>query len=100
MSDQVTIGRLQFNKIANDMLQSNYRSFQNNVSKIIRRGDENVYQMTRAKYVKTLREVLMREANDLIEQCDHTEERLRLQSILAERIHYFTEEFMRISNED
>lgn len=100
MTDQVTIGRLQFNRIANDMLQATYRGFQNNVSKIIRRGNENVYQMTRAKYAQDLNQVLTRVASDLIEQCDHKEERLQLQSMLTERIHYFTEEFMRISNED
>lgn len=99
MSDQVTICQLKFNGIANDMLHANYRAFQANVLRIDRRGNENVYQMTRSKYAQTLRRVLTHAANDLIERCDKAGERLRLKSIFAERIHYFTEEFLRISNE-
>ena len=99
MHDQLTIYQLKFDGIAYDMLHTNNRAFQANVSRIHRRGNENVYQMTKSKYAHILRRVLTLAASDLIERCDKPHDSLRLKSIFAERIHYFTEEFLRISNE-
>jgi len=87
----------EYNQEANQIFFELFNDFRNKVDALDRDGDENVFQLLRSKYLKTLRQQLGGCANLLIDKCDVAEVQGRLRINFSEKITYLQKEFTRKS---
>jgi hypothetical protein len=87
----------EYNQEATRVFFRLFNEFRNEADTMGREGDENVFQLIRAKYSATLKHQLEQIAGLLITKCDSFESQGRLRISFAEKIKYFAREFIRKS---
>ena len=87
----------EYNEVAMRIFFSLFNKFREEADSIERNGYENVFQMLKGKYVKTLKMRLEQSASVFIENCDSAEIQGRLRIGFSEKISWLTREFYRKS---
>lgn len=99
MDENVRSIETTFRLAANEVFQTTWRNFRRSVSDLARDGNENVHQLTRAKFTASLRGKLNHIAVSIIDTCTEQTIKHELRTSLAAIIHYFEIEFIRKSDE-
>lgn len=86
-----------FNDAAADIFSSLYTAFEQELCTVKRTGNENVYQLQKAKYLVELKHRLEKLASSLIEKSESDSVRETLGFGLRERIEFYLREFMQKS---
>lgn len=97
MDKDIRVVYSEFNEESLRIFFSLFNKFRNEADVIERDGYENVFQLLRSKYIILLKQSLERCAANLVEQCNTAESQGRLRIGFAEKITYFTREFLRKS---
>lgn len=98
MADDIRIIQTEFFSIGNALLQETHTVFRKEAALIDRDGEENKYQLLRAKYKQLLRQLLEQKASALLNRSD-ARQLQGLGANLAGTIHYFETEFLRKADE-
>jgi hypothetical protein len=95
--NDLRIAYAEYNQEASRIFFGLFNEFRNEADDLERDGDENVFQLLRAKYTAVLKQRLERSANLLIAGCNAAEAQGRLRISVTEKIKYFLKEFTRKS---
>ena len=99
MADDIRVLQTEFFSIGNALLQETHDVFRKEAALIDRDGEENKYQLLRAKYKQLLRQLLEQKAGILLDRSDVRQLEPGLGANLAGTIHYFETEFLRKADE-